>query len=215
MLLIVTWPNRDPIFSALRLMFVAMSHDRSIGVVSLSTVCRPDVVDGKDCFELALQILGALRDASWGRWGTQLNNCSVSDRLFDFLPLSPPDVFPVDLYSSDTFPFPHPLLWPNAWILTSELFNLMLNHLKHNKIPFVHIPGSSSVLVTGPGQTITWWKIVAALPLRSCLIWFHTRFRQKIVTLINWLSSFVTRKSREWSGAVHDVSQDIRLMDSI
>jgi hypothetical protein len=47
-------------------MFVAMPHDRFIGVVSLSTVCEPDVVDGKDCFELALQILGALRDASSG-----------------------------------------------------------------------------------------------------------------------------------------------------
>jgi hypothetical protein len=47
-------------------MFVAMSQNRPIDAVSLSTVCGPDVLDGKDCFELALYILGALRDASSG-----------------------------------------------------------------------------------------------------------------------------------------------------
>jgi hypothetical protein len=62
-LMIVAWPNRHLIISALRLMFVAMSQNRPIDAVSLSTVCEPDVIDGKDCFELALQILGALRDA--------------------------------------------------------------------------------------------------------------------------------------------------------
>jgi hypothetical protein len=64
--MIVAWPNRDPIISALRLMFVAMSQNRPIDAVSLSTVCEPDVLDGKDCFELALQTLGALCDASSG-----------------------------------------------------------------------------------------------------------------------------------------------------
>jgi hypothetical protein len=39
----------------------------------------------------------------------------------------------IDLYSSYTFPFLDPLFWPNAWSPTSGLFNLMLNHLKHNK----------------------------------------------------------------------------------
>jgi hypothetical protein len=34
--------------------------------VSPSTVCEPDVLDGKDCFELAKQILGALGDTSSG-----------------------------------------------------------------------------------------------------------------------------------------------------
>jgi hypothetical protein len=65
-LMIVAWPNRDPIMSPLRLMFVAMPQNRPIDAVSLSPVCEPDVLDGKDCFELALQILGALRDASSG-----------------------------------------------------------------------------------------------------------------------------------------------------
>jgi hypothetical protein len=43
-----------------------MSQNWPIDAVSLSTVCEPDVLDGKDGFELALQILGALRDASSG-----------------------------------------------------------------------------------------------------------------------------------------------------
>jgi hypothetical protein len=65
-LMIVAWPNRDPIISAFRLMFIAMSQNRPINAVSLSTVCEPDILDGKDCFELGLQKLGALRDASSG-----------------------------------------------------------------------------------------------------------------------------------------------------
>jgi hypothetical protein len=85
-----------------------------------------------------LRILAALRDASSGCWETQLNNCSVSDRALSFLPPSHTDVFPIDLYSSYTFPFPGPLRWWNAWILTSGLFKLMLSHLKHNKFSFVH-----------------------------------------------------------------------------
>jgi hypothetical protein len=64
--MIVAWPNRNPIISELRLMFVAMSQNRPIDAVSLSTVCEPDVLDGKDCFELASQILGALPDTSSG-----------------------------------------------------------------------------------------------------------------------------------------------------
>jgi hypothetical protein len=52
--------------SALHLMFGAMSQDRLIDTVSLSTVCEPDICDGKDHFELGLQILGALRDAFSG-----------------------------------------------------------------------------------------------------------------------------------------------------
>jgi hypothetical protein len=64
--MIVAWPNRDPIMSPLRLIFVAIPQNRPIDAVSLSPVCEPDVLDSKDCFELALQILGALRDASSG-----------------------------------------------------------------------------------------------------------------------------------------------------
>jgi hypothetical protein len=65
-LMIVAWLNRDPILSALRPMFVTMSQNRPIDAISLSTVCEPDVLDGIDCSQLALQILGALRDASSG-----------------------------------------------------------------------------------------------------------------------------------------------------
>jgi hypothetical protein len=81
------------------------------------------------------------------RLGTQFNNCSVPDRSLDFRPPSPPDVFPIDIHSSNTFPFPDPLLGSNTWIIASGLFNLRLNHLKRNKISlisFVHFPGSSS-----------------------------------------------------------------------
>jgi hypothetical protein len=62
-LLIVAWPNRDLTISVLHLMFVAMSQHRLIHAVSLPTVCEPYVFDGKDCFELGLQIWGALHDA--------------------------------------------------------------------------------------------------------------------------------------------------------
>jgi hypothetical protein len=80
-----------------------MSQDRLINAVSLSIVCEPDVVDGKDCFELALQILGALRDASSGtlkdtikhlfcfrpvaRFSTAFSPRCVSDRPLFFLHL--------------------------------------------------------------------------------------------------------------------------------
>jgi hypothetical protein len=108
--MIIVQRNRNPIISALRLMFVAMAQNRPIDAGWLSTVCEPDVPDGNDCFELALQMLGALYDAPSGCSETQLNNCSVSDRSLGFLPLSHPDVFPIGLYSSYTFPFPDPLL---------------------------------------------------------------------------------------------------------
>jgi hypothetical protein len=103
MLMIVAWPNRDSIISALRLMFVAMSQNRPIDAVSLSTACQPDVLDGKDCFEVALQILGALRDASSGmfrdtieqlfyfrqitRFSTAISSRCVPDRQSFFLNL--------------------------------------------------------------------------------------------------------------------------------
>jgi hypothetical protein len=48
------------------MIFVAMSQDRFIDAVALSTVRESHVFDGKDCFELGLQVLGALRDAFSG-----------------------------------------------------------------------------------------------------------------------------------------------------
>jgi hypothetical protein len=65
-LLIVAWPNRALIISALHLMFITMSQDRLIDAVSLSIACEPDVFDGKDCFKLGLHILRVFRDASSG-----------------------------------------------------------------------------------------------------------------------------------------------------
>jgi hypothetical protein len=101
--MIVAWPNRDSIISALRLMFIAVSQNRPIDAVSVCTVCEPDVLDGKECFELALQMLGALRDASSGmfrgtikqlfcfrqitRFSTAFSSRCVPDHPFFFLHL--------------------------------------------------------------------------------------------------------------------------------
>jgi hypothetical protein len=83
-MLIATWLNRDVIISALHLMFIAMSQDRLIDAVSLSTVCGPDVFNGKDCFELGLQISGALRDASSGRLGDTIQQLFCSRQINRF-----------------------------------------------------------------------------------------------------------------------------------
>jgi hypothetical protein len=48
-------------------MFIVMSQDQPIGAASLSILCRPDVFNDNDCFELGLHILGALRDAYSGK----------------------------------------------------------------------------------------------------------------------------------------------------
>jgi hypothetical protein len=65
-LLIIAWPNRDLLISALHLMFVSIPQDRVIDAVSSSTVCEPHVFDGKNCFELYLHTFWALRDGSSG-----------------------------------------------------------------------------------------------------------------------------------------------------
>jgi hypothetical protein len=93
----------NPIISALRLMFLAMSQNRPTDAVSLSTVSEPDVLDGKNCFELTLQILGALSDVSSGmlrdiieqlfcfkqitRFSTAFSSRCVPDRYLFFLHL--------------------------------------------------------------------------------------------------------------------------------
>jgi hypothetical protein len=91
-----------------------MSQDRLIDAALLSTVCEPDFFDGKDCFELGLEIIMAFHDASSGTLRDTIQNCSVPDRSLDFLPFSPPDMFSIDSHSFDTFPFPNPLLGSNA-----------------------------------------------------------------------------------------------------
>jgi hypothetical protein len=83
-LLIVAWPNRDLILSALHLMFVAMLQDRLIDAVSLSTVRKPDVFDGKDCFKLALQISWAVRDASSGMLSDTIQQLFCSRQVTRF-----------------------------------------------------------------------------------------------------------------------------------
>jgi hypothetical protein len=108
--MLVAWPNRDPIISALRLMFVAMSQNRPIDAVSLSTLCQPDVLDDKDCFELALQILAALRDASSEMLRDTIKQLFCFKQITRFSTAFHPDVFPIDLYFSYTFLFPDPLL---------------------------------------------------------------------------------------------------------
>jgi hypothetical protein len=79
---------------------------------------------------------------------------------------------------------------------------LMLNRIKHNKISFVHFPGSSSseVLVATYGQTTIWWKIVAVLTFWSCLIWLHTLSWQKVAPLLNACRHFSPRNpDNDWN----------------
>jgi hypothetical protein len=95
-------------------MFVAICQDHLIDTVSLSTVCEPDVFAGKDCFELGLHILRALRDASSGTLSDTIQQLYCSRQITRFSTLSLPDVFPIDIRSSDTFPFPDPRLGSNA-----------------------------------------------------------------------------------------------------
>jgi hypothetical protein len=112
--LIIAWSNRDLIIYALHLMFATISQDLLIDAVSLSTGCEPDVFDGKECFELGLQILGALRGASSGTLRETIQQLFCSRQITRFsTPLSP-DIFPTDIHSSDTFTFPDPLLGSNA-----------------------------------------------------------------------------------------------------
>jgi hypothetical protein len=64
--LILAWPNYDPIVSKRRVLFANMSQNQVTSVVSLSTVCEPDLTDAKDCSELAIQILVTVRDSCSG-----------------------------------------------------------------------------------------------------------------------------------------------------
>jgi ubiquitin C-terminal hydrolase len=65
-LMILAWPNADQTVSKVRLLSASMSPHDVTGAVSLSTICEPDLHDAKDCSELALKILRALRDSSSG-----------------------------------------------------------------------------------------------------------------------------------------------------
>jgi hypothetical protein len=65
--LIVSWPNRHPTVQKLRLLLSAMSKGELTSAVSLCNVCEQNVLNGKDCSEFAIQILGALLNASSGQ----------------------------------------------------------------------------------------------------------------------------------------------------
>jgi hypothetical protein len=65
-LMILAWPNADQTVSKVRLLFDGMSQQLVTNAISLSTICEPDLHDAKDCSELALKTLGALRDSSSG-----------------------------------------------------------------------------------------------------------------------------------------------------
>jgi hypothetical protein len=64
--MILVWPNWDQTVLEIRVLFARMSQYHVTDVVSLSTICEPDLHDAKDCSELALKILGALRGSSSG-----------------------------------------------------------------------------------------------------------------------------------------------------
>jgi hypothetical protein len=83
-LLIVAWPNRNLIIFALHLMLVAMSQDRFMDAASLSTTCEADIFDDKDRFELGLQILVALRDASSGTLRDTIQKLLCSRQITQF-----------------------------------------------------------------------------------------------------------------------------------
>jgi hypothetical protein len=57
-LMILAWPNSDQTVSKIRVLFASMSQHHVTNTVSLSTICKPDLHDAKNCSELALKILG-------------------------------------------------------------------------------------------------------------------------------------------------------------
>jgi hypothetical protein len=149
---IVAWPNRDLRISALHLMFVAMSQDRLINTVTLSTVCEPDVFDGKDRFGLGLQISGALRAASSGTLRETIQQLFSSRQITRF---STP-------FSSRCRSDRHLFFWhflisgPSTRIecLSSCLMVIQLDTKPpQTEQNFIHFPGSSSeILVATYGQ---------------------------------------------------------------
>jgi hypothetical protein len=53
-LLILAWPNSDPIVGKLRGVFAHMGKRELTNAISLEEICEPHFLDAKDCFELAL-----------------------------------------------------------------------------------------------------------------------------------------------------------------
>jgi hypothetical protein len=201
-LLIVTWPNWDLMISALHLMFVAMSQDRLIDAVSLSTVCEPDVCDGKDCFELCLQclyILGALRDVSSGTPRDIIQQLFCSRQITRF---STP-------FSSRRVSDRHSFFWhlhvsgSSTWI---ECLNSCLRVIQ---------------LDAEPPQTQQ--NFIRSFPRFFFLslshhVWTNNHMvkdysRVKFPVILDMV--FLTRQSRERLKSLNDVPQNIRPTDSI
>jgi hypothetical protein len=61
------WAHCDLTVSKLHILLAAMSQYQLTAAVSICTLCEPNVLDAKDCSKLAIQIPGALCDASSGR----------------------------------------------------------------------------------------------------------------------------------------------------
>jgi hypothetical protein len=173
-LLIVTWPNRDLIISSLHLLFLAMSQDRLIDAASLSTVCEPDVFDGKDCFGLGLHIWGELPAGSSGMLRDTIQ------QLFRFRQVTRLSIPLCSRRVSDRHSFFRhlPVSGSSSWVecLNSRLRVIQLDAEppQIQKNSFVHFLCSSEASVATYEQTIIWRKIVAPFPFRSYLIWLHT-----------------------------------------
>jgi ubiquitin C-terminal hydrolase len=73
-LLVLAWPNSDPIVCALGQLFTGMSERHRVNAIALSRVCEPDVDDAKDCCEFGIQILGALHESSSGKLRSLIEN---------------------------------------------------------------------------------------------------------------------------------------------
>jgi hypothetical protein len=77
----------------------------------------------------------------------------------------------------------------------SGLFNLILNHLKHNKISFAHFTGSSFGCHVWTNNHMI--KDCSRVSFPVILDMVPYVFLTKIGTLIDWLLMFLTRQSRE------------------
>jgi hypothetical protein len=215
-LLIVAWPNRDRIISALHLMFVAISQDRLIDTLSLSMVCEPDIFNGKDFFELGLQILGALRDASSRTLRDIIQQLLCSRQITPFsLPFSSRRV-------SDRHSFvAHlPVSRSPTWIerLNSYLRVIQLDAeppqtqqnfiLSFPKFFFLSLGRHVS---TNDHAVTDFSRVTVPAMLKMA----PYAFLIKIGIFINWLPAFLTRQSRERLKPLHDVPQNILPTDSI
>jgi hypothetical protein len=149
------------------------------------------------------------------RLGTEFSNCSVPDRSLDRLPLSPPDVFPIDIHSSDIFLFPNPRLdrmpefvpqgYSTWWRTTSNI-------IKFHSFLRLFFFSLGRNLWTNDHMVKYYSRVTFPVMLDMAPYAFLAK---KIVTLINWLPECLIRQSRERINSLYDVPQNIRPTDSI